>query len=213
MKYKLILFDLDGTLLNTIPDLSNSLNYALKNNGQKEKTQEEVKSLIGNGIRNLCESATSDDSKKEKVFSDFKKYYETHLCDESRVYPNVFRLLQELKKEYMLGILSNKKNSYVNVIADYYFKDIFDITLGELGNLKRKPDKEMLEYILDKYNLKREDILYVGDSDIDILFSLNSNIDYVIVNYGYRSEEDLKKLNPKIMISDPLLILNILENM
>ena len=209
MKYKMILFDLDGTILNTLADLKNAVNYGLRNNCLPERSFEEIKSFVGNGIKNLCIKA-SNNINVDNVYNDFKEYYSLHLCDETSIYPNIPTLLLELKKKYMLGILSNKRDSAVQHLSKYYFKDIFDIALGETNGLERKPSSDMLEYILKKYNLDRKEVLYIGDSDVDITFSNNCSIDYIIVDYGFRTHEELEKLNPRVIVSNPLEVLKYL---
>lgn len=207
---RMIVFDLDGTILNTLSDLKNALNYGLRKNGLKERSLDEVRSFVGNGIKNLCRDGANVE-KVELVYSDFKKYYSTHLCDETSVYPNIPTLLLELKKTYIIGILSNKANDAVQVLNNYYFKDIFDFALGEIKGLRRKPEEDMLLYLLKKYNLEKKDVLYVGDSDVDIKFCNNAKIDYVIVDYGFRRRDDLLKMNPKKIVSNPLDIIAYLE--
>lgn len=210
MKYKLILFDLDGTILNTLSDLANSVNYALRKNNLQEISKDMVKAYIGNGIKKLCE-LSSRGINTEEVYEDFKKYYMMHLCDESYVYKNVAPLLLELKKRgYMLGILSNKKDSAVKEISRYYFPLIFDFAYGEREGILRKPDAMAIELICKEYNISRTDVLYVGDSDVDILFCKNSNIDYAICTYGFRDKIYLEKLKPMSLIDDPIDLLKLL---
>ena len=206
MKYRMIVFDLDGTLLNTLKDLRSALNYALKTIGLNERSLEEVKNFIGTGIKNLCIKG-SNGIRSEEVLALFKEYYSYHLCDETSVYPNIPTLLLNLKNRYILGILSNKRNDLIQKLNNYYFKDIFDFAMGECDNIKRKPSPDMIEYILKKYNLDKKDVLYVGDSDVDITFSENAGIDYVIVDYGYRDRASLEALNPRAIVSNPLDIL------
>lgn len=206
---KLVLFDLDGTILNTIKDLASAVNYGLTKNGLEPISVEMVQSYIGNGIAQLCHLA-SNGVNEESVLADFKSYYATHNHDESFVYKNIPTLLLRLKERYMLGILSNKKDEAVKVLNDYYFKDIFTFAWGEQDGVKRKPDSEALELIKSKYNLKSEDIIYIGDSEVDIAFSVNSKIDYIIGTWGFRSKEELSKLNPMTMVDDPLDILKLL---
>jgi len=206
MKYRMIVFDLDGTLLNTLKDLQSALNYALMKEGLKERSLDEVKSFIGTGIKNLCIKG-SNGVRSEEVLNHFREYYSCHLCDETSVYPNIPTLLLNLKNRYILGILSNKKNDLIQKLNTYYFKDIFDFAMGEMDGLKRKPNPDMIEYILKKYNLEKKDVLYVGDSDTDIEFSKKAGIDYVIVDYGFRDRASLEALSPRVIVSNPLEIL------
>lgn len=206
MKYKMVIFDLDGTLLNTLEDLRAALNFALKEVGLKERSLEEVRLFVGNGIKNLCIKG-SNNYKSEEVYIKFREYYNLHYADKSVIYDGVLELLEYLK-DYKLGIISNKKDDAVKKIADVYFKNIFDFTLGETTMLKKKPSPDMMNYILNKYNLKKEEVLYIGDSDVDIAFAKECSCDYIIVDYGFRKREELIKLNPKIILSSPYDIIN-----
>ncbi len=210
MKYKMILFDLDGTLLNSLEDLAAALNYSLITLGLKERTLEEVRCFVGNGIKNLCIKG-SNNYKSDEVYKLFREYYDIHYADKSVVYDGILELLDYLK-DFKLGIISNKKNDAVKKISEAYFKNIFNFTLGETEGLEKKPAPDMMNYVLDKYNLKTSEVLYIGDSDVDIKFAQNSLCDYIIVDYGFRTNEELQKLNPKILLHTPLDIIKYIDS-
>lgn len=206
MKYKMILFDLDGTILNTLADLTNAVNYGLKKAGVDEIDIASTRRYIGNGIKNLCNLASNGVS-SDVVFEGFKEYYFTHLHDMSYVYKNIPTVLLSLKDKCILGILSNKKDSLVREIEKYYFKDIFNFAYGEREGIERKPSPEAIELIKKEYNLKNEEILYIGDSEVDIEFSKNAKIDYIICTWGFRDKEELLNHNPMTIVDDPMEIL------
>ncbi len=209
MKYKMIIFDLDGTLLNTLEDLKSALNFALKEVGLKERSLEEVRTFVGNGIKNLCIKG-SNNYKSDEVYLKFREYYNCHYADKSVVYDGINELLAYLKN-YKLGIISNKKDDAVKKIVDVYFKNIFYFTLGETDGIKKKPSPDMMNYVLNKYHLKKEEVLYIGDSDVDIAFAKASSCDYIIVDYGFRGREELIELNPKVIVSSPLDIIRYID--
>ncbi len=204
--YKLILFDLDGTILNTLADLNDAVNYGLINNGLPGITIDTTRSIVGNGIKNLCNQA-SKGIKSDYVYEDFKSYYANHLTDKTTIYDGIVDLLKELKKKYKLGILSNKKDSAVKELNNHFFGNIFDFAYGERDGIKRKPDREAIDLIMREYNINNDEILYIGDSEVDIIFSKNADIDYIICSWGFRNKKDLLKYNPKIIIDKPEEIL------
>lgn len=209
MKYKMIIFDLDGTILNTISDLHQALSYALVKNDLEDISIDDTRRYVGNGIKMLCHLA-SKGIKEDLVYNDFRNYYSMHSCDMSYVYKNIPSLLLKLKGKAILGILSNKKDGAVKIINDYYFKDIFDFAYGERDGVLRKPSKEALDPIINEYNISKDEIVYIGDSEVDIKFSENAGIDYIICSWGFRSKEEILKYNPKILVDDPMDILSYL---
>ena len=205
--YTLIIFDLDGTLLNTIGDLSSAVNYALRNNGLKEISIDEAKAYIGNGIKRLC-TLSCGGIKEDLVFSDFKKYYPMHCLDLTKPYDGINELLNHLKNKYKLGVLSNKKDELVKKIIDHYFPNIFDFSYGERDNIRRKPDREWMDIILKENNLSQSDVLYIGDSEVDIEFAKNAGVDSIICTWGFRSPSELMNTNARL-INSPMELYNL----
>lgn len=202
MMYKMIIFDLDGTILNTIGDLNEAINYALRNNGLKEISIDDTKKYIGNGIKKLCSLACNGE-KEELVYSDFKSYYPNHCLDNTFPYEGILDVINNLKDKYILGVLSNKKDELVKKIIYHFFPNIFDFSYGERDNIKRKPDCEWMNIILNEYNLSKSDILYIGDSEVDIEFAKNSRVDFLICTWGYRKKEELLHYSGVSLIDSP----------
>lgn len=207
---QLVVFDLDGTILDTLKDLYEAVNYALSKSGEPLSTIQEVKKNVGNGIKNLVIKSLTDKSKLEEVFKDFKDYYQNHYKVFTSPYPNIIKTLTSLKeKGIKTAVISNKSNSIVNSLVEFYFKGLFDIALGETEGLPRKPDKAMFLYVLNALKIKESDTLYIGDSEVDILFANNSNVAYKIVTYGFRDKNMLEKLTDNL-IDNPLEVLKYL---
>ena len=217
--YKAVIFDLDGTLLDTLPDLKNSINEALKINGYEiSYTYDETMWLIGSGTKMLCKRAISKfdpkDDEIEKLFNDFSRIYNEKQLDETRLYKNVKNVLFSLKNDdFIVCVLSNKVEKNVIDILNFYLPDFkFDMIVGQRINVPIKPDPTSINELIKGLELTKEEVLYVGDSDVDMIVASNANIDCVGVTYGYRPREVLEKYNPEYLIDDILEILQIVKN-
>ncbi len=195
---KCCIFDLDGTLLNTIKDLGVAMNYSLKNNNCMEYDINEYYEFVGNGIKMLCKNALikqniNNDELLNKVYNDFKLYYNEHYSVYSKVYQGLYEVVSFLKSnKIILGVYSNKEENLVKKIIDLHFKkDTFTFVLGEIDAYPRKPDISHLISVLEKLNIKTEECLYFGDSDIDMQTAHNGKITAVGVTWGFRSEKVL----------------------
>lgn len=206
---KAIIFDFDGTLVNTLYDLQDSINEALVLNGyQKQYTYEETMYLIGSGTRVLCKRAldyiehTIKD--EEKLFSDFSVCYQENQLNKTRPYDGVINTLIKIKnKGVKLAILSNKVHDNTLLIANHLFdKDLFDIIVGQKKNIPLKPDPTSLKLLIEELQVNKEDVLYVGDSDTDMKTANNFNVKKVAVTYGYRPREELEKYHPEYIVDD-----------
>lgn len=212
MKYKLVIFDLDGTLLNTINDLTNSINYSLNKYKYPLKTIKEIKSYLGNGIKKLVERSLPNLDNFDNVYNTFLNHYQNNYNIETKPYENIKEVLNYLKNNnYKLAVISNKKNEITNKLINNHFPHIFDIILGEVENLKKKPNPDMVNYVLNELKINKEDTIYIGDSEVDMKVSLNSNIDYILVSYGYRDKEFLLNLNPLNIVDNPKDIIKVIE--
>lgn len=212
-KYDTIVFDLDGTLLNTLEDLRDSVNYALGQAGMPPRTLEEVRSFVGNGVQRLMELSVpegKDNPQFEKVFRNFKEYYSVHCNDKTCLYPHIEELLQELKKRgYKMAIASNKYYDAVQELKNLYFKEYIPVAIGENENIHKKPAPDTVEEALRQLGSKKENTVYVGDSEVDIATAKNTGMDCIAVTWGFRTKEEQIKAGGKIFVDDPLEILDL----
>ncbi len=210
-----IIFDLDGTLLNTLTDLTNAVNYALVKNGCEIKTESQIKSYIGNGIKKLVQLSIPNNISKnleDKVFQDFQEFYFKKLDVYTKPYTNIIDLLEILKsKNYKMGIVSNKNQKAVDSLYEKYYSKYIDIVIGECDHIKRKPSNDGINKVMEYLKTNKEKTIYIGDSEVDKLTADNAGIKCVLVSWGFRDKEDLKKLNPDFLIDSPLELLDILN--
>lgn len=201
MKYKAIIFDLDGTLLNTIDDLADGLNYAMREFSFPTYPISQVRLMVGHGVRNLVYTALPDDKKDmlETVLPVFKAYYGAHSNVKTAPYDGILDFLKKVKeKGIKTAILSNKFDGAVKALSKDYFGDLIDLPLGEGNGIKVKPDPEGMNYVFSKLGVKKEECLYVGDSETDVETGLNVGVDTVAVTWGFRDKDVLEKAGATI---------------
>lgn len=196
---KTLIFDLDGTILDTLIDLAEAVNYALVHFNMPKVDVEHVRKSIGNGTKVLikkCLPKNTTDEMREKVFDVFKDYYSIHCCDYTKPYPEIEEMLLKLKNDFCLIVVSNKDHPLTLKIINRYFPNIFDVIQGSYHDEPKKPHPYLISKILIENNIEREDCLYIGDTDIDLASANNVGIKYLLVNYGYRTKEELEKMCP-----------------
>ena len=198
---KAILFDMDGTLLNTLEDLYYSTNAALVAYGFPKRTIEEVRQFVGNGLRNLMRQAVPD-GEENSHFKDcmktFKEHYGVHLDDHTGPYPGILKMLQILaEKGYVMGVVSNKPDFAVKDLAKRYFGEHILVAIGESEKVRRKPAPDTVEQAARALGVSMEDCIYVGDSEVDLETAKNCRIPCVSVSWGFRERELLEKLGAK----------------
>ena len=214
MKYKAVLFDLDGTLLNTLDDLYFSTNYALREHNMKERTFEEVRCFVGNGVRVLIEKAVEQDRLNEvdDVLATFKQHYQEHSLDHISIYPGINELLQELiNQNILIAVVTNKFDNAAQNIIGKYFPTQVNITVGERSELNKKPHPDMCNYVLSQLDVTKEEAIYVGDSEVDILTAKNAGLKCISCAWGFRTKDELLAANANIIIKEPKEIINILK--
>lgn len=212
--YKAIIFDLDGTILNTLNDLFYSTNYALEQYNLKNRTYEEIRCFVGNGVRVLIEKAVGNENQHlvEDVLKTFKMHYQEHSLDHIRPYQCVDEVLKKLnKKGIKLAVVTNKFDAAAQEIVNKYFPNIFDVVLGETKELNRKPHPDMCNYVLNKLGVKSSETLYIGDSEVDILTAQNANLKCISCSWGFRTKKELMESGASIIIDNPREILRLLE--
>ena len=196
---KTIIFDLDGTILNTLVDLKNAVNHGLKTRNLPEKNLEYVRNAIGNGTQVLIKRCCPEDISEEEraiVFATFKNYYLEHYADNTRPYEGIVDMLKKLKGQVKLGVVSNKDHDLVIKLINKEFPGLFDIVQGSYFDKPKKPNPYLIDKIIKENNLNKKDCLYVGDTNIDKESATNAGLDYLLVNYGYRTKEELEKMCP-----------------
>jgi len=216
MKATTIIFDLDGTLTNTLDDLWISTNYALNQMGWKERTIEEVKHFVGNGIHKLIERSVPvgvASCEVEKCFEIFQEHYITHCQDHTGLYPGVKEMLHEVKqKGFRTAIVSNKVQAGVNELYNTYFRGLIDIAVGQNGKCNLKPSPEMVEMALTRLHAQKEETLYVGDSEVDVMTARNSGLTCISVLWGFRGEKELQEAGADTFISHPSQLVPLIEH-
>lgn len=196
-KCEAVVFDLDGTLLNTLEDLTNSVNAALSAYGHPQKTIEQIRTYVGNGIRNLMKRSIAggeEDPDFEKIFQAFKEHYKVHCQDKTKPYDGIMELLQTLKaRGIKMAIVSNKADFAVKELNEYYFKGFDMVAIGEREGISRKPAPDSVFQALKELGVPAERAVYVGDSDVDLETARNAKIPCISVLWGFRDEQLLKE--------------------
>lgn len=214
MKYDTLVFDLDGTLLNTIDDLTDSLNFSLTKNNLHTYSVDEVKYFVGSGIKVMVERALVNNMDKfDDVFNDFKMHYATNNTNKTDLYKGVYETIEKLyKMNIKMAIVSNKYQQGVIDICMPLLGKFIDVMVGEQPGLNKKPSSDMVDYALKLLNKDKSSCAYVGDSDIDYLTSKASNLDFIGCAYGFRGRKFLEDLNATYVIDEFNEILDILKN-
>lgn len=214
MKYELIVFDMDGTILDTLVDLQNCMNYVLELHHMPTRTLEEIRSFVGNGIRTLIERATPSGTSPEalnQIHKDYMAYYELHCTDYTKPYDGIPELLRALKKQgYKTAVVSNKADAAVQDLCVKYFDGLFDLAIGERPEIAKKPAPDMVELALKQMGISKENAVYIGDSDVDVATARNSGLDMITVDWGFRDRDFLQAQGAEVIISDPMEVLTLI---
>ena len=204
---KLVIFDLDGTLLNTIEDLGNAANYALSQNGYPTHSLASYPFFVGNGVRNLIRKALPDDMRTdtiiESLLKDFKEYYNEHNTDCTKPYDGIEELLRNLQDNGVkIAVASNKYQQATEKIIAHYFGDIdFVAVYGQREGVNVKPDPSVVFSILSDAKVPKSEVLYVGDSGVDMETARRACVDSVGVTWGFRSEKELNEYHADMIVN------------
>lgn len=206
MKYKLAIFDLDGTILDTLQDLTDSTNYVLNTNGYPIHTIDEVRRYVGNGIYLLIKRALpkgTDEKEIQRLFEQFVSYYKDHCAIKTKPYEGIKDLLVSLKeKGIKRAVVSNKGDFAVKILIDKYFPDLFEISVGQKDGVRKKPYPDSVNEVLKELDCKNQEAVYIGDSEVDIQTAMNANMECISVSYGFRSKEFLKENKARLIVDD-----------
>lgn len=209
-----IIFDLDGTLLDTLEDLADAVNFALRQFSLPTHSYDAVRMMVGNGVRKLVVRAVGDENHPqfEDIFSAFKTYYVSHCRVKTRLYDGIAPLLSELRgRGYRLAIVSNKLQAGVTELQREYFENLIDVAIGEREGISRKPAPDMLNAALEALGSTADEAIYVGDSDVDVATARNSGMPCISVLWGFRDEAFLREHGATLFAATPAEILNYLD--
>ena len=202
---KIILFDLDGTLMDTLQDITDSVNYAMEKTGYPLRSTEEVRRAVGNGVVRLIGNLLPEESEetREKILDIFRPYYALHAMDKSGPYEGLPAVLKKLEEDgYLCGIVSNKPDEATSVIGKHFFPS-FPLALGQREDIPRKPDAAPIEYALKAMGGTKEECIYVGDSEVDVLTAANAGVPCIGVTWGFRDEKVLLEAGAKHLAHTP----------
>ena len=206
-QYDAVLFDLDGTLLNTLGDLTAAVNHTLRAFGYPTREEGEVRAFVGNGVRKLVERALpggANDPRMEAALAEFKRYYTAHCDVATRPYEGVVEVLAALREAGLrLAIVSNKNDEAVRALAHTFFGSLVAVAVGGRDGVPRKPAPQMPLAALEALGATPERTLFVGDSDVDLETAQSVGMDCMLVSWGFRDEEALAELAPRYLIRDP----------
>lgn len=205
---KLVIFDLDGTLLNTIADLAQSTNHALQTLGYPTHEESAYNLMVGNGINKLFERALPEGERTEenvlRIRREFIPYYDAHNADKSSPYPGIPELLSQMQEQgIQLAVASNKYQSATQKLITHYFPSIrFIAIFGQREGISVKPDPTIVTDILDIAKVAKEDVLYVGDSGVDMQTAANAGVTACGVTWGFRPRTELETFNPEYIVEE-----------
>ena len=213
MSYKAVIFDLDGTILDTLQDLANSVNHALRTHGYPERTLDEVRGFIGNGIRVLMRRSCPADiseAAQEEALATFRVHYDAHCKDFTGPYAGIHDLLAALKERGIrTAVVSNKIEPAVIVLCDEHFPGAFEYMVGNRPDLAPKPSPDSVNEVIGKMGVDKQDIVYIGDTEVDIQTADNAGIDCIGVDWGFRDGDYLRDLGAKYIVNTPMEVLDI----
>lgn len=219
MKYTAILFDLDGTILDTIQELAISMNEVRSMAGLTPQPIEKVRAMVGNGIRNLIKRSLASDIEAgaevspDEIFANFMNYYNEHCIENTRPYDGITELLMELKNRGVkLAVVSNKADYPSCKLINHFFPGIFDYVRGNKEGTPLKPDPAVIKETLDILGEEVSSALYVGDSEVDLQTARNSGMDSIVVDWGFKSHEFLVEHGAQVIVSDMKSLLDAILN-
>lgn len=211
MKYKSYIFDLDGTLLDSLTDLAASCNYALRINNMPERTIDEVRMFVGNGVRKLMERAIPDGNRNElfqKTYTDFRDHYLIHNLDHTSPYNGIITMLKSLKDDGCnIAVVSNKFYAATQELVNHFFGDYVSVAIGERDNIRKKPSPDTVFEALRQLNVEKDGAVYIGDSDVDVMTAKNCGMPCISVLWGFRDKKFLIEHGANVFVEKPSEIL------
>ena len=195
MKYRLAIFDMDGTILNTLDDLTAALNHSLSVCGYPTRKRDEVRRFLGNGIHRLTELG---------VFDAFNEYYAVHCADKTVPYDGITDCINALRKSGVItAVVSNKTDYAVQTLCSRYFLGLFDFVSGARNGLRKKPSPDLIYSVLTQFSVTQEHAVYIGDSEVDIMSAKNAGMNCISVDWGFRTRQELISAGAEVIVSRP----------
>jgi phosphoglycolate phosphatase len=210
-EYTTYIFDLDGTLLDTLDDLAASTNYALHQHGMPQHSRDEVRMFVGNGVGRLIARAVPENTPVEtyeQVLQTFREHYLVHGLDRTKPYPGIMPLLRDLKQRgKLIAVVSNKFYAATQELCTHFFGPLVDVAIGEREDIRRKPAPDTVNEALRQLHADRASAVYIGDSDVDIATARNSAMPCISVLWGFRDRQFLMDNGATCLVSSPQEIL------
>lgn len=216
--YKAVIFDLDGTLLNTLDDLASACNYALERCNLPIYEVDKYKHFVGNGRYKLIERIIPADKRNNKelynkVLKLYDEYYEEHMMDMTKAYDGINKMLESLKNNNIkLAVVSNKPNEFTENMVKKYFYNIFDVVYGHRKNIATKPNPDTIFEVIDLFSLKNSQCIYVGDSNVDIQTAKNANVKSIGVSWGFRGRKELEDEGADFIVDNTDELIKVIYN-
>lgn len=213
---KLIIFDLDGTLLDTLTDLTNSVNHTLKHFKKAPLTEKEIRYYLGFGPRYLLDRAFKmemNDYEYHDIYEIYDNHYSIHKNDYTKPYDGIVDVLKNLKESgYLISVCSNKQDDATKSLIKDIFGDLFDFVIGSSDAYQKKPAPDMVYKTLEALNVEKENALYIGDTEVDLKTAYNSGLKSIAVLYGFRDKEDLRNFSPLAFVDEPAQLVEIIHH-
>lgn len=211
-----VIFDMDGTLLDTLEDLRDSVNFALEKYKYPKRTIEEIRNFVGNGVKVLVDKALPDGTENEDfddVFMTFKSHYAENCNNKTKPYDGLIPVIKKLKDDgYKMAVVSNKSDREVKNLTKIYFDGLIDVAIGQSDKIRKKPYPDEVERALELLNSVADESVYVGDSEVDVMTAKNSNLDLIAVLWGFRSRDFLIDKGATVLIEKPEQIIQVLDS-
>ena len=214
---KLCIFDLDGTLLDSLEDLKESVNVILRRHSFEEKTMDPIRSYVGNGLYKLLERSVPQTCQKNELdqyYQEFLEYYGEHCSDRTMKYEGIEEMLLKLKKKGMfLAVSSNKRNEQVQKLWKNHLEQLIDLAIGEdpSRGIRKKPERDEVDFLLNQLQVTPQEAIYVGDSEVDIQTARRSGLDSISVSWGFKTREFLEKNGASAIADTPEELIQLLS--
>ena len=214
---KAVVFDLDGTILDTLEDLRDSMNQVLVTNGMPARSTQEIRSFVGNGLRNLTARSVVDGTDEEtidKMYAQMMTWYRAHSSIKTKPYEDINKILLKLKEDgYKLSVVSNKADLAVQDLCKKFYPDIFDCAMGARDGVSIKPAPDLVWMALDQLGVEKENAIYVGDSNVDVATAANAGLPCLCVLWGFRDRYQIEKAGGKIFVDSTANLYSSIVNM